>query len=134
MQAKPLNLREKRALVGATNLNPADFPVGSLESRAIARMLFEEMSKPPELSQYDADCLRLYGGSIYLTARTSPGCGDLAATPPYAHGEELSEQRHSPVVPSHLDPRYKRMTSASFEFERAFRRDRKAATCCDMPT
>jgi hypothetical protein len=51
MQDKPLSTKEKRDLMGATNLSPADFPIGSPESRAVARRLVEQISKPPELTE-----------------------------------------------------------------------------------
>ncbi len=107
----------------ATGISPADFPLGSPQSRAAARAL---LSRRNALSQYDEDALTLYGGSVYLNARMSPDSHDLAATAAYSRGKELYEQRHGPPMPAHLDLHQQRFSQASGQFELAFGREPRA--------
>ena len=75
----------------ATGISPADFSLGSLQSRAAARAL---LSRRNALSQYDEDALILYGGAVFVNARMSPSYMELEATAAYTRGKELYEQRH----------------------------------------
>ena len=75
-----LKINDKVILQGATNLSPADFPLGSPESRAIARIWSDHTSKPTDedrrhdllwarigerVSSFDAGCL------LWLTQHTA---------------------------------------------------------------
>jgi hypothetical protein len=87
--------RASRHLPGATNLSPADFPLGSPESRAVARSLVEQITRPsPEdkrreelwaligerVASFDAGCL------LWLTQHTATEDNHWMAkgTPPVA--------------------------------------------------
>ncbi len=110
----------------ATSFSPADFPIGSPESRAIARSIVEQLNRPTELSEDEWDCLRLYGGASFLNGMTSPGSRDLELTAVYSRGRKLHERRWGPIVPAHLDPKGKRASCASLKFEMVFGREPKA--------
>ena len=109
-----------RPALAATTLNLSDFPLGSPESRAAARLLLSQLT--PKLSQDDRDALVLYQRACYLTTRME-GQVQLEGTPVYARGRELSEAMYGPVVPAHLDPHYKRSTGASLKFEGLYGRE-----------
>jgi hypothetical protein len=119
----PLNENGIGSRLTATGISPADFPLGSPQSRAAARAL---LSRRNALSQYDADALILYRGEVYLNACMSPDSHDLAATAAYSRGKELYEQRHGPPVLFHLDPHLERFTQASVQFKMAFGREPRA--------
>jgi hypothetical protein len=121
--AKLLNLNVNRDLSNATDLNPADFPLGSLQSRAIARRLSAQLNSLPPA---DEDALILFGGAVYLNARMTPGYKELEGTEVYKRGEQLSLQRYGPILPASEDPRSARATLASLEFERVFGREPEA--------
>jgi hypothetical protein len=115
-------LKNKATLpaLAATTLNLSDFPLGSPESRAAARLLLSQLT--PKLSQDDKDALVLYQGACYLTTRME-GHNRLEGTPVYARGRELSAAMYGPVVPAHLDPHYKRSTGGSLKFEGLYGRE-----------
>jgi hypothetical protein len=48
LNPKPLKAKNKRTLLIATGFSPADFPIGSPQSRAIARSLVEQLNRPFE--------------------------------------------------------------------------------------
>lgn len=99
--------------LAATGIRPADYAIGSPESRAAARMMLENSK---QLSQDEEDFLTIYNG----------GCGLwLQDNPAYQRGAELRDRIDGPVIPSHLDPVAKRSTIASLEFESAFGREPK---------
>lgn len=80
-------------------INPAQFPIGSVLSRAAAR----SMAQAREPSQDDYDAISLYR-HIWLRADMTPNDRDLAATRPYARGKELTDQegeRDWPKTESH---------------------------------
>jgi hypothetical protein len=69
--------------------NPADYPIGSPQSRAAARAMLEAM-KPPPLSQDEKDFLRLYNGiEIYLCGGITPSRESAQSTEAYAHGKKV---------------------------------------------
>jgi hypothetical protein len=107
--------------LAATELNPADFPLGSPQSRAIARALLQGR-RPPQLSQHDEDALLLHAGAVHLGG-ASPGSPELEVTTPFARGGELHQRKFGPVVAAHLDEHLKRLTQASSAFERLFGRE-----------
>ena len=74
-----------RLCVTATGSSPADFPLGSTQSRVAARAL---LSRRNTLSQYGEDALTLYRGAVYLNAGMNPNCMHLEATAAYRRGKE----------------------------------------------
>jgi hypothetical protein len=123
MERKSLSAKDNRNLVSATNLSPADFPLGSPESRAAARAILGSMNR---ISQSDMDARILYGGACYVNARTNPSSSDLEVTDVYRRGKEVYLRQNGPPIPCHLDPLYLRQTSASLRFEIVFKREPKA--------
>lgn len=109
-----------RVHLPATGIKPAEFPVGSLESRAAARSLLEHRDA---LSDDDLDALVLHGGVVYLGGPMKPNHQDLELTAIYRRGRELHEKRFGPVIPAHEDLSLQRATSASLQFERVFGRE-----------
>jgi hypothetical protein len=86
---------------GATNqavprplrpLSPANFPLGSLQSRAAARAMLAAFSKP--LSQLDRDSLTIYHNAILVNYGHEPDSTTLQATTAYKRGAELYRQSH----------------------------------------
>lgn len=118
--AKLLNAHDIRNALSATNISPADYPLGSRQSRAAARAILGSMNR---LTRVDYDALILYGGEVWLDARVSPDCRDLENTEIYRRGRELSLLRNGPPVLIHLDPHALRLTSASLQFETVFKRE-----------
>src|SRR5262249_51110054 len=88
---KPRNRKRVRRAEAATGICPADYPLGSLESRAAVRVLLDqsERMKPP-LSDYDRDALTIYRGTFWLHASASPNYKDVEATAIYERGRQLS--------------------------------------------
>ena len=123
MSAKSLRGKDNRNPLSATNLSPADFPLGSPESRAAARAI---LANANQLSQTDMDAQILCGGACYVNARTSPSSSDLLATDIYRRGEELHLRRNGPPLMTHQDPHHLRLTSASLAFETVFEREPKS--------
>jgi len=123
MAGKSLSAKDNRNLVGATNLSPADFPLGSPESRAAARAILASANR---ISRSDMDARILYGGACYINARTSPSSSDLAVTDVYRRGKEVYLRQHGPPLLIHLDTHHLRLTSASLAFETVFKREPKA--------
>lgn len=92
MNTKTLKGNEIRFAQVATGLSPADFPLGSLESRAIARAVLEHAERmAPQIPQVDQDALSLYHGVVLLNATMDPSYAELERTAAYARGAELSE-------------------------------------------
>ena len=61
MNGKLLNRNSIRLAQAATGISPADFPIGSLESRAAARVLLEQAGRmKPKFSEYEEDALTIY--------------------------------------------------------------------------
>jgi hypothetical protein len=93
VNGKRLKGNEIRFAQVATGLSPADFPVGSLESRAIARAVLEYAEGiEPQIPQADQDALTLYRGVGYLNATMQPSYSELERTEVYERGQELSEE------------------------------------------
>ena len=108
-----------------TNSKSERFPFGSPESRAIARSILQPAGGPV-LSQDEMDCLRLYGGAVFLNATTTPDSRDLEQTDAYKRGKEISKRLFGPIVPYHRNPKVQRATCASINFEMAFHREPRA--------
>jgi hypothetical protein len=104
----------------ATGINPASFPLGSMESRAAIRALLLGRSA---LSDDDLDALVLYAGAVYLDARMKPNYRELEATAAYQRGAELCRLRRGPTLLAHLDQHLERSSPASLAFESVHRRE-----------
>jgi hypothetical protein len=107
----------------ATGINPASFPLGSMESRAAIRALLLGRSA---LSDDDLDALVLYAGAVYLDARMKPNYRELEASAAYQRGAELCRLRRGPTLLAHLDQHLVRSSVASLEFEAVNGREPKA--------
>jgi hypothetical protein len=106
-------MKQSSSPLPATGVRPADYALGSPESRAAARMMLENSS---HLSQPEEDALTIYRGGFELR---------LDGDPSYEKGKEISERVNGPIIPVHQDPRAQRSTSASLAFEFAFKREPK---------
>ena len=61
MTTKPMNGNKVRLAQAATGISPADYPLGSLESRAAVRTLLAYTGRmKPRLSEYDQDALTIF--------------------------------------------------------------------------
>jgi hypothetical protein len=107
MHSKPLILNRIRLAQAATGFSPADFPIGSLESRAAARALLDQVHRmKPKLSQYDSDATMSYGMSRlwgHCLDGTSPGSKDIEKTAIYQHGCKLEQEPCDDEVRSHFE-------------------------------
>ncbi len=128
MSIKPLNGKNNREVSSATpsRPSPADFPLGSPQSRAAARAMLEKRMNPRR-SEYDEDALTIYRGVAYLTSprtgwQVKPSSWELRGNTIYERGQDLSFAI-SPIIPSHLDERGQRWTPESSEFEIGFGRE-----------
>jgi hypothetical protein len=125
MNCNPLNLNKSDDELPATESSPADFPLGSIQSRAAARALLQ--TKAPRLSQsvqFDEDAYLIYRAVCeYFDATMDPTYHEVEPTEVYTRGKELRDSRHGPIIPFHLDEHAKRSTFASWEFELAFGRE-----------
>ncbi len=108
--------------------NPADFPLGSPQSRAAARALLQ--AKAPRMSQsvqFDEDAYVIYRVVCeHFDATMNPTYHEVEPTEVYTRGKEVRDTRHGPMIPFHLDEHAKRSTLASREFESAFGCEPKA--------
>ncbi len=107
----------------ATGINPASFPLGSMESRAAIRALLLGRSA---LSDDDMDALVLYAGAVHLDATMKPSYRELEATAAYQRGAELCRQRRGSTVLAHLDQHLERSSAASLAFESVNGREPRA--------
>ena len=121
MTDKPLNGKENVVAFPAMNLSPADFPLGSPESRAVARYMVN--SRQPKLTQDEEDCLWLYCGAGRLHGQMTPDWRGLEGTPAYKRGSELSAALYGPVIPAHENPPRLRSNLASLAFEQLHARE-----------
>ena len=107
MQDKPLQRNGVQMAQVATGMSPADFPLGSLESRATARALLDHAERmKPQLSEYEDDALTIYQFARHLLDRQgmSPSFGDVEGTLVYQHGHELHERMPAREVSAREDP------------------------------
>jgi hypothetical protein len=123
MRANMMIPDRKHPSLPATGINPASFPLGSMESRAAIRALLLGRSA---LSDDDLDALILYAGAVYLDARMKPNYRELEATAAYQRGAELYRLRRGPTLLAHVDQHLQRSTFASLEFEAVHGREPKA--------
>jgi hypothetical protein len=95
MQDKPLQRNGVQMAQVATGMSPADFPLGSLESRATARALLDHAERmKPQLSEYEDDALTIYRFAHHLLdcQGMSPSLSDVEGTVVYQDGNELHER------------------------------------------
>jgi len=103
--------------------SPADFPLGSPQSRAAARALVVARKTPHHLGQADEDALTIYCGMVYVDVRMTPSYEEIERLDVYARGEELHDARYGPILPKVETDRDWHRTRASSEFEHAFGRE-----------
>jgi hypothetical protein len=117
MQGKSLNSNGIRLAQAATGTSPADFPLGSLESRAAALALLGHAARmKPRMCEYDEDALTIYGFArlVLCTNNLSPSLNEIAATAVYQRGRELRSAM--PDVPTTEEPsRLSRMVETLLE-------------------
>jgi hypothetical protein len=116
MGSKGMKTKDRTNIQAATvsGVRAGDFPLGSPESRAAARAMLSRFQK---LSQYDADCLRVYQVTGWLTAGMNPNYHDVEHTAFYKRGSELHDMLYGPVIPYHLNAKAQRANRASIAFE-----------------
>jgi hypothetical protein len=90
----------KHPTLPATGINPASFPLGSMESRAAIRALLLGRSA---LSDDDLDALVICAGAVHLDAKMKPSYRELECTAGYQRGAELCRLRRGPTLLAHLD-------------------------------
>lgn len=111
-----------------TGASPADYPLGSTQSRAIARAWVEAKSpRNHEKLQRDEDALLLYQMKYELHGPVYPDYSVVEKLPIFVHANELRLQKYGPILPAHEWPTaWNESTQASREFRRCFGRDPKA--------
>lgn len=97
----------------AATVSPAEYPLGSPESRAAARAMVERRTA---MSPEDEECLFLYGKGPSIHYRIA-GHEAFYASEAYRRGGEVRDRLYGPIIPTHLDPHAKRSTGASLYFE-----------------
>jgi hypothetical protein len=89
MKDNPSNLNRIRLAQAATGISPADFPLGSMQSRAAARALADHSKRwKPGRSQYDCDALQI----VQYARMFLCGSDQLKATAIYKRGEQLERE------------------------------------------
>jgi len=95
MKDNSINLNRIRLAQAATGMSPADFPLGSTQSRAAARVLLDhsERSKP-QRSQYDQDALEILAFvRLFLCGPEAAEISrEVRATKIVQHGERLQHE------------------------------------------
>jgi len=95
MKDNSSNHNRIRLAQAATGISPADFPLGSTQSRAAARVLLDhsERSKPRR-SQYDQDALQIasFARPFLCGLETEQVSREVKATAVYQHGERLEHE------------------------------------------
>lgn len=106
MKDKSINRNGIRLAQAATGMSPADFPLGSMQSRAAARAIVDhsERSKP-RISQYDQDALAIVrGGSLFLCGLELESVSrEVRATPIYKRGTQLELEASDYSEPTQWD-------------------------------
>jgi hypothetical protein len=114
-------------LIDPTEASPADYPLGSPQSRAVARAWAE--AKDPRSSedvQRDEDALQLYHMTFELYGQVYPDWSAIQHRAILVRANELRLQKYGPIVPLHERPTWSQRTRASGEFESCFDREPKA--------
>src|SRR5437588_6813091 len=106
MKDKPLNRNGIRLAQAATGMSPADFPLGSMQSRAAARAIVNhsERSKP-RMSQYDQDALAIVrGDSLFLRGLELESVSrEVRATAIHKRGMQLKLEASDSSEPTKWD-------------------------------
>lgn len=107
--------------------SPADYSLGSPESRAVARAWADAKNRRnSEDRQRDDYAVLLYLMAFELHGQTYPDRSAFSATSIGIRGKELRDKICGPIVPVHEDPAYSRRTDASGEFQYCFYREPRA--------
>jgi len=94
MDGKPVSVNRVRLAQAATGISPADYPLGSLESRAAMRAVIDQANRmKPQLSQYDADASLIHFVVGRLSDNTTPRQSEMKSIEIYRHAEELDTRR-----------------------------------------
>ncbi len=75
------------------------------------------------MTPYDEDCYWVYEAVCHINVMVSPSWNEIEPTDAYQRGQKIDELRHGPVIPAHLDTKWKRQTSASIFFTGIHHRD-----------
>jgi hypothetical protein len=105
MQGKSSSLNRIRIAQVATGMSPADHPLGSLESRSIARVLLDHVARTkPQLSEYDEDACTIYRFARHFLRGSDldQSFRNVQGSLPYQRGCELNERES--VHESHRTP------------------------------
>ena len=106
MKDKSINRNGIRLAQAATGMSPADFPLGSMQSRAAARAIVDhsERSKP-RISQYDQDALTIVSGvSLFLCGLELESVSrEVRATAIYKRGTQLELEASDSSEPTQWD-------------------------------
>ena len=128
MKDNPLKRNGSSVRQGAAEISPADYPLGSPESRAAARALVSERTA---LSPADSDALTLYNARNWLSTQE---LRPLEATTVYRRGKELHLRLFGTTGDEYEgdDPLCQRRDRAQRAFEFVFHRDPKSGdTLCE---
>jgi len=108
MIPKSLNGKGNGFRLPAAEISPADYPLGSPASRAVARNLVLQATK---LGPYDQDALTLYHGDWWTPHDV------VEASRIYKRGQELSDLRFGPYDREQVNAHSDRSCFASLQFE-----------------
>src|SRR2546423_9460716 len=114
-------------LIDPTEASPADFPLGSPQSRALARAWAEAKNPRSKKDvQRDEDALQLYEMMVELNGQVYPDYSVIEKMPIIVRANKLRLRKYGPIIPLHECPGWNRWTIASSEFEFCFDREPKA--------
>jgi len=105
MKDKFLNRNGIRLAQAATGMSPADFPLGSLESRAAARAILDRAERfKPHMWQHDHDAMQIvsYSHMFLRGPKAEHIVSKVRSTPIYQCGEQL--KRYGEPIESDKNP------------------------------
>jgi hypothetical protein len=106
MKDKSINRNGIRLAQAATGMSPADFPLGSMQSRAAARAIVDHSKRSkPRISQYDQDALTIVSGvSLFLCGLELESVSrEVRATAIYKRGTQLELEASDSSEPTQWD-------------------------------
>jgi hypothetical protein len=105
MKDKPINRNGIRLAQAATGMSPADFPLGSMQSRAAARAIVDHSERfKPRISQYDQDALQIVSGErMFFVGVAESISREVRATAIYKRGMELELEPRDYDEPAPFD-------------------------------
>ena len=106
MKDNPINLNRIRLAQAATGISPADFPLGSTQSRAAARAILDQAERSkPRISQQDQDALAIVrGDSLFLCGLELESVSrEVRATAIYKSGTQLELEASDCSEPTKWD-------------------------------